>query len=74
MTHTCTQCGHVDKIEPQQARAGKALWANTTKEERSVEMSRRRLKGMVQKACDDIPKSPALVKNIEKRLKSPSEA
>lgn len=29
-THTCPNCGHVSQVEPQQARAGKALWAHMT--------------------------------------------
>ena len=45
-THTCPNCGHVSAIEPQQARAGRALWANMTPEQRSAEMSRRRRKGI----------------------------
>jgi uncharacterized Zn finger protein (UPF0148 family) len=71
-THTCPNCGHVSQVETQQARAGKALWANLTPAERSAEMSRRRLKGMVQKAYDAIPKRQELVRMIENRQRDQS--
>lgn len=67
-THTCPNCGHVSQVEPQQARAGKALWAHMTPAERSAEMSRRRMLGMARQECARIPDTLMLVKAIEKEL------
>lgn len=68
----CPHCGK--PIQTQQSRAATSQWSKMTKAERSTEMSKRRLKGMVQKAYDTTQGTQALVKAIEKRLKQPSEA
>lgn len=68
----CPNCGH--EIQTQQSRAATSQWSKMTPAERSAEMSRRRMKGLVKAMYDDIPRSQALVKAIEERLKSPSTA